>query len=158
MDGFLALEGLGGGLELTGGVFAFEGGDVADGLGNAVGARDDDRGEEQLIRAVALFAYLAVHQRIGKAGDVAGGFPDLGVHDDRSLDADDIVAAAHHVGPPAVADVFLQLGTERAVVKEAVEAAVNLGGLEDKPAALGERDEVFHRNGSRSRRGGRGSV
>jgi len=157
LDGFLALEGFGGGLEFAGGVFALESGDVTDGLRDAVGAGHNN-GEKELVRAKALFAHLAVDERVGEAGDVAGGFPNLRVHDDRSLDADDVVAAADHVGPPAVADVLLQLGTEGAVVEEAVEAAVDLGRLENKAAALRERDKVVHRNESRCGRGGRSGV
>jgi hypothetical protein len=136
---FLRLKRLGGGLEVLGGLLALEGADVADGL-----AVDHDGGEEQLVGAVALLAHLAVDERVGEAGDVARGLPDLRVHDDGGLDADDVVAAAHHVVPPAVADVLLQLGAERAVVEEAVEPAVDFGGLEDEAAALGERDDGVH--------------
>ncbi len=148
LDRLLALERLGGGLELGHGLLALERGDVADGF-----ALHHHGREEQLVRAVALLAHLAVHQRVGEAGDVAGRLPDLRVHDDRGLKPDDVVAAAHHVVPPAVADVLLQLGPERAVVEEAVEAAVDFGGLENEAAALGERDNVVHRDG-----GGRGRV
>jgi len=91
-----------------------------------------------------LLGDFAVDERVGEAGDVAGGFPDLGVHDDGRLDADDVVAAADHVVPPAVADVLLQLDAEGAVVEEAVEAAIDLGGLEHEAAAFRERDEVVH--------------
>ena len=43
---------------------------------------------------------------------------------------------SHHVVPPGVAQVVLQLDAERAVVPEAVDAAVDLGGREDEAAAL----------------------
>jgi hypothetical protein len=141
-DGLLALEQLGGGLEFAGGVLALEGGDVADDL-----AVHHDGRPEQLVGAVALLAGFAVHERVAEAGDVAGGLPDLRVHDDGGLEADDIVTAADHVVPPAVADVFLELGAERAVVEETVEAAVDFGGRVDKAAALRERHKGFHEIG-----------
>ena len=42
--------------------------------------------------AEAMLAVAAVDHRVGEAGDVAGGLPDPRVHDDRRVDADDVVA------------------------------------------------------------------
>ena len=142
LDRLLSLEGLGGGLEFLGCLLALERADVTHGF-----AIDDDRREEQLIRPETLLAHFAVDQRIGEAGDVTRRLPDLGMHDDGRLDADDVVAAANHVVPPAVADVLLQLGAERAVVEETVQPAVDLRRLEDETAALRERDDVVHGDG-----------
>ena len=158
LNGFFAFKRLGGALKFARGIFTFKRGDVADGLRDAVCAGDDDRRKKQLVRAVALLRNFAVHERIAEAGDVAGGLPDLGVHDDRSLDAHDIVAALHHVGPPAIADVLLQLSAQRTVIEETVETAVDLGRLENKAAAFRKRDEVIHRNGSRGGGSGSGGV
>jgi hypothetical protein len=63
------------------------------------------------------------------------------------LDTDDVVAAAHHVAPPAIADVFLQFDAEWAVVEEAGQAAVDFRGLEDEATALRERDDGIHGHG-----------
>ena len=46
--------------------------------------------------------------------------------------------------PPGVLDVALQLGAERAVIPEAVEAAVDFRRLENEPAPLAERNDLFH--------------
>ena len=54
------------------------------------------------------------------------------------LDADDVVATADHVVPPAVADVLLELDTEGPEVEKAVVAAVNFGGLEDEATSFRE--------------------
>ena len=105
---------------------------------------NDYRHKEELVGAVSVFGDLAVHERVAEAGDVAGGFPDFRVHDDGSLDADDVVAAADHVVPPAVADVLLELHAEGAVVEKAVESAVDFGGLENEAAAFRERNDGFH--------------
>ena len=142
LDRFLAFEVFRGGLELFTGALALERGDVADRF-----AIDYHRRKKQLVRAVPLLAHLAVDERVGEAGDVAAGFPDFRVHDDGGLEADDVVAAAHHVVPPAVADVFLQLGAERAVVEKAVEAAVDFGRGENEAAAFAERDDALHEVG-----------
>ena len=48
------------------------------------------------------------------------------------------------VAPPGVLDVPLQLDAERAVVPEAVDAAVDLARREDEPPALAERDQLVH--------------
>jgi len=107
-------------------------------------AVNHDGREEQLVGAEALLARLAIHKGIGESVHVTGGLPDLRMHDDRGLEADDIVAPLHHTGPPASADVVLQRGTEGAVIEEAVETAVDFGGGKDEAPALGKRDEVFH--------------
>ena len=100
--------------------------------------------EEQLVGAIPHLRHLAVDERVGEAGDVAGGFPDLGVHDDGRFDADDVVATVNHVAPPALADVALKFHAQRAIVEETVQAAVDFGGRVDKAPALCERDEGLH--------------
>jgi len=142
LDGLLALERLGGLLEGLRRALAFERADVTHRA-----AVDDDGREEQLVGAEALLAHLAVHQRVGEAGDVTRGLPHLRVHDDGRLEPHDVFAAPHHVVPPAVADVPLQLHAQRAVVEEAVEPAVDLRRLEDEAAALRERDDGVHGHG-----------
>ena len=98
-------------------------------------------GVSELVGAEARLAGLAVDQRVGEAGDVAGGLPDAGVHQDGGVEALDVVALAHHRIPPALLDVVLQLDAERAVVPDGAGASVDLGGLEDEAPALGEADE-----------------
>src|SRR5262249_50167269 len=91
---------------------------------------------------------LAVDQRVGEAGDVARRLPDPRVHDDRGVDADDVVALLDHGPPPGVLDVPLQLDPERPVVPEAAEAPVDLARREDEPAPLAQVDdrvEIGHR-------------
>ena len=143
-DGLPALKSLGGGLELRRVVLALQSADVADDR-----TVDGDRGKEELVSAETLFGDFAVHEWVAEAGDVAGGLPDLRVHDNGGFDADDVFAAADHVVPPAVADVFLELAAEGAVVEETVEAAVDFGGLEDETAALRERDDAVHGDSGR---------
>ena len=142
MDGLLALHFLGGGLEFAGGVFGLEGGNVALGL-----PIDDDGGEEELVSAETLLGGLAVDQGISETADMAGRLPHLGVHDDGGLDPHDVVAAAHHVVPPAVADVLFQLDTEGAEVEEAVIAAVDFGRLEDEAPTFREGNNGLHEIG-----------
>jgi len=61
---------------------------------------------------------------------------------------------ADHVLPPGVLDVFLEFDAERAVVPEAVDAAVDLARLEDEPAPTAQGDELFHvQLGGRHRNG-----
>lgn len=142
LDGFFAFKRLGGSLKGAGDVFVFEGGDVAVG-----GAVNDDGGEKELVGAVTLFAGFAVNERVGEAADVAGGVPDLGVHDDGRFDAHDVVAAAHEVVPPAVTDVLFEFYAERTVIEEPVKAAVDFGGRENEAAAFAERNNGFHEVG-----------
>ena len=127
----------------------------------ARGGRAEDR---EVVVAVALLALPAVDQRIVESADMARGDPDLRVHDDRGVDADDVEGVAigtdqlalDHIVPPRVLQVPLERCAHRAVIPEAVDAAVDLGGLEDESAAAAEGDDVVHllRGGG----GGRGTV
>ena len=94
--------------------------------------------DENLIGAVAAFGLAAIDHRILEVTDVAGGFPYFRVHDDRAVEADHVFAGLDNGFPPALFDVALQLDAERAVVPEAVDAAVDFRGLENKAAAFAE--------------------
>ena len=125
------------------------------------GGRAEDR---EVVGAVALLALPAVDHRIVESADMARGDPDLRVHDDRGVDADDVDGVAigtdqlalDHIVPPRVLQVPLERCAHRAVIPEAVDAAVDLGGLEDESAAAAEGDDVVHllRGGGGGRRGG----
>src|SRR6185312_15856653 len=66
------------------------------------------------------------------------------VHEDRAVDADDVLAIAHHRLPPRVLDVALELDAERTVIPGAVEPAVELRRLKEKAAPARERDQLVH--------------
>ena len=90
-------------------------------------------------------AFEAVDQRVGEGIDMPGGAPDLGVGDDRGLDAHNVVALLHHRAPPQVADVAPHLHAKRAIVVRRGEAPVDLGRWKDEPSPLrkrGDRIEV----------------
>src|SRR5262249_60128581 len=95
-----------------------------------------------IVGAEAILALLAIHERIGEAGDVTGRLPDLGMHQDGGVEAFDVVTLVDHRTPPALLDVFLQLDAERPVVPDGAEAAVDLGGLKHEAAPLGRRHEL----------------
>ena len=90
----------------------------------------------RVVGAEAVLALLAVHQRIGEPGDVPRRLPHGGMHQDRRVEALDVVPGVHHGPPPAVLDVLLELHAERTVVPDRAETTVDLGGLEDESAPL----------------------
>ena len=59
--------------------------------------------------------------------------------------------AGDHVAPPGFLDVPLQLDAQRAVVPEAVEAAVDFARLKEKAAPFAQRDQFFHVHDDSSR-------
>ena len=75
---------------------------------------------------------------------MAAGFPDGPVHEDGTVQTDDVVPHLGHGFPPMFLQVALQLGPEGAVVPGAVQAPVDLGGREDESPALAQRDDFFH--------------
>ena len=98
-------------------------------------------GAGQLVEPEALVVRRALDQRVAEAPDVAGRDPDLGVHQDPGVEADDVVALLDHRPPPGALDVVLELDAERPVVPDGVDAAVDLGRREDEAAPLRERDD-----------------
>jgi hypothetical protein len=107
-------------------------------------ARRTRAGVVELVGAHALLAGLAVDQRIAEVLDVARRLPGPRVRDDRRVEAFDVVALAHDLLPPERLQVVLELDAERAVVPEAVDAAVDLARLPDEAATRAERDDVVH--------------
>ena len=99
----------------------------------------------ELIRAEALVALAAVHQRIGEAAEMAARHPGLRVHQDRGVKADVVGILLHELLPPGVLDVLLELGAEGAVVPGVGKAAVDLAAGEDKAAVFAQRDDLVHR-------------
>ena len=75
---------------------------------------------------------------------MSAGLPDGSTHKDRAVHADDIVAELGHGPPPVGFEVSFQLGAEGAVIPGSVEAAVNLGGLENEASALAKGHNFFH--------------
>ena len=59
----------------------------------------------------------------------------------------------HHLAPPGLLDVALELDAERAVVPGRTESAVNLAGGKNDSAALAEVDQLFHRDRALGARG-----
>jgi hypothetical protein len=86
---------------------------------------------------------FAIDHGIGEVFNVTGCFPHARVHEDRRIEALDVVAQRHLL-PPCILDITQKLHAERAVVPGAVEPAVNFRGLKHKPAPLSERNEFFH--------------
>jgi hypothetical protein len=142
LNGFLALERFGFFLEFSGDALAFQNRHIAD-----VFSIDNHRRKENLIGAKALLGNFAIHHRVSEAADVAGSFPNFGMHDDGGFEADDVIAAADHVIPPAIADVFAKLDAERAVIPKAVDAAVDFGRLKDKSTSFAQGNDLFHQVG-----------
>lgn len=70
--------------------------------------------------------------------------PDFRRHDDGGFEADDVVAAAGHGGPPEFLDVAFEFGAERAVVPESVYATVDFRRLKNKAAPFAQRHDFFH--------------
>ena len=98
----------------------------------------------QLVGPVPHLAGLAVDKGVVEGGDVAGGRPDLGIHEDGGVEADVVGVLLDEFFPPGPLDVVFQLHAQGAVVPAVGEAAVNLAAGEDEAPALAEGDDFFH--------------
>ena len=71
---------------------------------------------------------------------MAGGLPDLWVHQDAGVESHYFVTLLHHAAPPGALHIVLQLNAERTVIPHRVDAAVDFGAGVDKAAALRQRN------------------
>ena len=121
-----------------------------------------DPAAPDLIVAIAFLRLAAVDHEIVKQIVMAGAFPDLRMHDDRSNrgrsshrrrcagERGQVVVAGDHVAPPGFLDVALELDAQGAVIPEAVEAAVDFARLKQEAAPFAQRDEFVHVHGGRA--------
>ena len=97
-----------------------------------------------LVSAEPLLGQQAIHHQIAERACVSTRLPDPRVHDDRGVQTYHVVPELGHGAPPALFDVALQLSPQRTVVPEAVQAPVDLRGLEDQPPPLAQRHNLLH--------------
>ena len=99
---------------------------------------------DELIGAEALVAFAAVHQRVGKAGKMAGGHPGLGVHQDGGILPDVVGVFLNEFFPPGTLDVVLQLHAQGAVIPGVGQTAVNLAAGVHKAAVFTQVYQCVH--------------
>ena len=99
---------------------------------------------DHFIGAEALLALLAVHQGVGEAAHVAGGHPNLRIHQDSGVQTHVIGVLLDELLPPGLLHVVLQLHAQGAVVPGVGQTAVDLAAGEDEAAALTQGDDLFH--------------
>src|SRR5205085_6408611 len=102
-----------------------------------------------LVLPPAFLALAAVDEGVGERGQVAGGLPHSGRHEDGGVKADDVVAQLHHRPPPGVHHVALQQHAQRPVVIRRPEPAVDIARREDEAAPLAQVDDLLHAVGRR---------
>lgn len=86
----------------------------------------------QQVGTIPTMALIAFRQRVGKAVDVTTRHPYVWVHQDRCVNANDVLAVSNHRFPPLILDVALQFNADRTVVVKASDSAVYLAALEDE--------------------------
>ena len=98
---------------------------------------------DQDVGAVALLAVLVVNERVVEGVDVAGSLPRRGVHENRGVDAHDVLVHADHGCPPVLLDVVLQLAAELPVIVGGAQSIVNLAAGKDKPVLFRVADDFL---------------
>ena len=96
------------------------------------------------ICAEPLLALLAVHQRVGEAAHMAGGHPDLGVHEDGGVQAHVVGVLLDELLPPGLFHVVLQLHAQGAVIPGISQAAIDLAACENEAAAFAQGHDFLH--------------
>ena len=96
---------------------------------------------DQLIGTVACLAGTAVQQGVREAGNVAGGHPGLGVHNDGGIQAHIVGALLDKLLQPCFLDVVLELNAQGAVVPAVGKTAIDLRTGEHVTTVLAEIDD-----------------
>ena len=99
---------------------------------------------DKIVGAMAGFARLAVHKRIGKTTDMSAGLPSGGVHNDCAVKTYVVGAFDDEFFPPSLFDVVFHCNTEGAVVPRIGKTAVNLAAGIYETAVFRKRDEFVH--------------
>ena len=100
-----------------------------------------------LVGAPPSLALAAVHQGVDEGLLVTRILPGQRIHQDGAVEPLHVVPLIDVAPPPGVHDVVLQLDAHRAVIVQALQAAVDFRARVDDSAALAERDELFQRDG-----------
>ena len=99
---------------------------------------------DQLVRAEALVALLAVHQRIGKSAQMARRNPRLRVHEDGAVNTYVVGILLDEFLPPCLLYVVLEFHAEITVIPGVCQTAVNLGARVYKASRLRECYNLVH--------------
>src|SRR5437016_2759816 len=75
---------------------------------------------------------------------MAGVSKNVGVHQDRRIEAFHVIALIDIGAPPHPLHVVLQLDAHRPVVPRSLKTPIEIATLEQEPAALTERDNLVH--------------
>ena len=97
-----------------------------------------------LVDAVAGLALAAVGHEVAELIEMAGGFPDPRMADDRRIESFDVVAGLDHFVPPEVFDGALHPGAVGAVIPESVDTAVDLRARKHESATFAQTDDLIH--------------
>ena len=99
---------------------------------------------ENMIGAVAAMIDHIFAQRIDEGIDMPARLPNFLVHQNRRIDAVDIVALINKPAPPQIHDITLQLHTQRAVIPRTAQTTIHIRTLINKAAALAQANNCFH--------------
>ena len=100
---------------------------------------------DQHVGTVAFLRILVVDQRVVERRDVSRSLPGLGVHEDRGVDADDVLVQFDHRIPPIALDVVLQLHAVLPVIVHGAESVVYLARREYEAVLLAMGDKFLEK-------------
>ena len=113
-------------------------------LGHAVGMGVGVEILDESIGSVAHFAFLAVEQRVGEAGDVSARLPDSRVHENVRVNLVAVSALLNESLAPGVLDVVFHSRAQRTVVPGVRKTAVDVASGKNKASVLAQGDDFFH--------------
>ena len=95
-----------------------------------------------MVCAEIVLALRAGEDQISKMINVPRSFPHFRVADERTVNADHVVAADEEL-PPVLLDVIEELNSQRAIIKEPGIAPIEIAVGEDEPLLFAECGELF---------------
>ena len=98
---------------------------------------------DQHVGTVTLLRVLVVDQRVVERADMSRSLPRTGVHEDRGVDAHDILMQLDHRIPPVALDVVFQLHAVLSVVVHRSQTVVDFARREYESVFLAVGDQLF---------------
>ena len=100
---------------------------------------------DQHVGAVTLLRILVVDQRVVERPDMARSLPRAGMHEDRRIEADDVLMKTHHRIPPVTLDIVLQLDAVLPVIVHGTQSVVYFAGRKDEAVLLAVGYQFFEK-------------
>ena len=100
---------------------------------------------DEHVGAVALLRVAVVDERVVEGAQVTRSLPRFGVHENRRVDADDVLVELDHRVPPVAFDIVFQLDAVLAVIVDSSQTVVDFARRKYESVLLAVSDQLLEK-------------